>query len=239
MNDTQRAKTLPNLLMSNALENTLIIRASRTEGGKTYYQDYTVQIARVYSLGSLTASYAGASLLLEPAYTQDVTDYSVTVPMAARAITLFPTLRSSVPLPYGAESDGYLLEAEPEKLQKNDDGSYTVPLDGTASPEEVWVDVKNSNNAAEATRIRLTVKKTPPITFTPSLTPEDALLVLIDHGTKTRIWPDENGAWSLSKGFTYDYYLTALGLCRKKRHALRRGRRRWEDRPDPLRRNIG
>ena len=212
---SQRAKTLPNLLMSNALENTLIIRASRTEGGKTYYQDYTVQIARVYSLGSLTASYAGASLLLEPAYTQDVTDYSVTVPMAARAITLFPTLRSSVPLPYGAESDGYLLEAEPEKLQKNDDGSYTVSLDGTASPEEVWVDVKNSNNAAEATRIRLTVKKTPPITFTPSLTPEDALLVLIDHGTKTRIWPDENGAWSLSKGFTYDYYLTALGYVGK------------------------
>lgn len=212
---SQHAKTLPNLFMSNALENTLIIRASRTEGGKTYYQDYTVQIARVYSLGSLTASYAGASLLLEPAYTQDVTDYSLTVPMAARAITLFPTLRSSVPLPYGAESDGYLLEAEPEKLQKNDDGSYTVPLDGTASPEEVWVDVKNSNNAAEATRIRLTVKKTPPITFTPSLTPEDALLVLIDHGTKMRIWPDENGVWSLSKGFTYDYYLTALGYVGK------------------------
>ena len=212
---SQRAKTLPNLLMSNALENTLIIRASRTEGGKTYYQDYTVQIARVYSLGSLTASYAGASLLLEPAYTQDVTDYSVTVPMAARAITLFPTLRSSVPLPYGAESDGYLLEAEPDKLQKNEDGSYTVSLDGTANPEEVWVDIKNTNSPEEKTRIRLTVKKTPPVTFTPALTPEDALLVVIDHGTKTRIWPDATGAWSLSKGFTYDYYLTALGYVGK------------------------
>ena len=205
------AKHLSNLLMSNALENTLIIRASRTEGGKTYYQDYTVQIGRVYSLGSLTASYAGTSLLLEPAYTQDVTDYSVTIPMAARSITLSPALRSSVPLPYGAESDGYLLEAEPDKLQKNDDGSYTVLLDGTANPEEVWIDIKNTNSPGASTRIRLTVKKTPPVTFTPALTPEDALLVLIDHGTKTRIWPDENGAWSLSKGFTYDYYLTALG----------------------------
>ena len=212
---SQSAKILPNLLMSNALENTLIIRASRTEGGKTYYQDYTVQIARVYSLADLTASHAGASLLLEPAYTQDVTDYSVTVPMAARSITLSPALRSSVPLPYGAESDGYLLEAELDKLQKNDDGSYTVSLDGTASPEEVWVDVKNTNAPDEKTRIRLTVKKTPPVTFTPSLTPEDALLVLIDHGTKTRIWPDETGAWSLSKGFTYDYYLTALGYVGK------------------------
>ena len=212
---SKSVNTLPNLLMSNALENTLIIRASRTEGGKTYYQDYTVQIARVYSLADLTASHAGASLLLEPAYTQDVTDYSVTVPMAARSIALFPTLRSSVPLPYGAESDGYFLEAEPDKLQKNGDGSYTVSLDGTASPEEVWIDVKNTNAPDEKTRIRLTVKKTPPVTFTPALTPEDALLVLIDHGTKTRIWPDENGAWSLSKGFTYDYYLTALGYVGK------------------------
>ena len=212
---SQSAKALPNLLQSNALENTLTVRVSRTEGSKTYYQDYTVQVQRVYSLGSLTASYAGTSLLLEPAYTKDVTDYSVTVPMAARAITLWPVLRSGVSLPYGAESDGYLLEAEPDKLQKNEDGSYTVSLDGTANPEEVWVDIKNTNSPEEKTRIRLTVKKTPPVTFTPALTPEDALLVVIDHGTKTRIWPDATGAWSLSKGFTYDYYLTALGYVGK------------------------
>ena len=74
------ASILQSLLMSNALGNTLTFRASRTQGGVTYYQDYTVTIRRTLSLDALRVSYAGAAMKMTPDYAASVTQYAVTAP---------------------------------------------------------------------------------------------------------------------------------------------------------------
>lgn len=79
--------------MSNALGNTLTFRASRMQGGVTYYQDYTVTIRRTLSLDALRVSYAGAAMKMTPDYAASVTQYAVTAPMGARALTVQPVLR--------------------------------------------------------------------------------------------------------------------------------------------------
>lgn len=204
-----KASMLQSLLMSNALGNTLTIRASRTQGGVTYYQDYTITIRRTLSLDALGVSYAGSVLKLTPDYSAQVTQYAVTAPMGARSITVQPTLRKTVAMPYGAGGSGY--EVEVVGAEADGKGGYIAPLNGTIEQETVTIRVKNTHSPDAVTEILLTVDKVPPVAFTPELTPADALLVLIDHGTGTRIWPDENGTWSISKDFTYDYYLTARG----------------------------
>lgn len=208
-----KASMLQSLLMSNALGNTLTIRASRTQGGVTYYQDYTITIRRVLSLETLGVSYAGSAMKLTPDYAASVTQYAVTAPMGARSITVQPVLRKTVNMPYGAGENGY--EAEVVGAEPDGNGGYLVELNGTMETETVTIRVKNTLSPEAVTEILLNVQKVPPVAFTPELSPSDALLVLIDHSTGTRIWPDENGTWSISKDFTYDYYLTARGYVGK------------------------
>ena len=208
-----KASILQSLLMSNALGNTLTFRASRTQGGVTYYQDYTVTIRRTLSLDALRVSYAGAAMKMTPDYAASVTQYAVTAPMGARALTVQPVLRKTVVMPYGAGENGYAVEVAGAEPDGN--GGYLAALNGTNEAETVTIRVKNTNSPDAVTEILLRVEKVPPVAFTPELTPSDALLVLVDRGTGTRIWPDANGTWSISKDFTYDYDLTARGCAGK------------------------
>ena len=205
-----RGTRLTRFWMSNALGNTLTIRASRTEGGVTYYQDYTITLSRVFSLGSLNVLYAGTSLNLEPGYSASVREYTVKVPMAARELTMIPGLRTGVPMPYGMGEDGYLITIPEDTVQKNTDGTYTAALSGMSDTQTVRIVIENAHCPDEATTILLTVVKVAPVHVTVSIAPDPALLVLTDHNTRTRIWP-EDGVWSVSEGFTYDYLLTAGG----------------------------
>lgn len=126
--------------MSNALGNTLTFRASRTQGGVTYYQDYTVTIRRTLSLDALRVSYAGAAMKMTPDYAASVTQYAVTAPMGARALTVQPVLRKTVVMPYGAGENGYAVEVAGAEPDGN--GGYLVSLNGTNEAETVTIRVK-------------------------------------------------------------------------------------------------
>ncbi len=203
------AKKLADAVQSNALGNEITIRASLVEDGVTYYQDYIVQIERTLTLESLEARYSGASLLLEPAYTPDTAQYAVTVPMGAASMELAAKLRSSVPTPFGAADAGYYLLVNGEPCEN---GSASVPLNGTEETETVTVGVRSTQAPEAQTDIVLTVRKVPPVTLRTEIPTQDALLVLWDAATGERLWPDENDSWSLSKGFDYGYILTAPGF---------------------------
>lgn len=206
-----RGSMLPYFWQSNALGNTLIIRASRTSGGVRYYQDYTIELSRVLSIGALGVIYSGTELKLEPAYSAAVQEYTVKLPMAARELTLAPKLREAVNMPYGMGDDGYSVRIEDENVQKNTDGTYTATLTGTDETDTIRLVIENSFRPDEATTITLTVQKVPPVYLTTDVQPGQALLVLIDDSTKVRIQPGGSGVWSVSEGFTYDYLLTASG----------------------------
>ena len=203
-----RVTRLTDVCMSNALENKVLIIASKTDNGVTYYQDYEITLARRLSLGKLAASYSGSSLLLTPEYSAEAVEYSVTVPMGAEKLDITANIRSSIQMPYGETDNGYSVLVNGEKT---DNGAATVSLTGTDETETVIIDISSSVNDNASGKITLTVNKVPPVTLNAETTPENALLVLIDKGSGNRIWPTENGGWELSKGFSYNYTLTANG----------------------------
>lgn len=205
---TASAKKLPDALMSNALGNTLTVRATLLEDGITYYQDYIITVERTLTLDSLSAKYAGAALLLEPDYSPDLTKYSVTVPMGARSLAVTAALRSGISMPFGQADAGYYVLLNGEKMASD---TGMVELNGTDETETVVIGVRSAESPDTQTDLTLTVKKVPPVTLRTEIEPENALLVLHDTATGERLWPDETGAWSLSKGFRYRYVLTAPG----------------------------
>ena len=207
-NGDSKGKPLSNALMSNAVGNEITLRFSREEDGITQYQDYVIQVERALSLRDLQAECGGITCRLEPAYSPAVTEYEVTVPMAAASLDVTALLRDNTTPPFGAESDGYWVEINGERIQ----GKAAVSLTGTEKEEKISMTVgSDAQNFGSPTVITLTVHKAAPVLVTAGLTPETGLLVLTDRGTGSRVWPGSDGRFALSEGFSYDWRLTAQG----------------------------
>ena len=208
-NGGSRGQSLANALLGNAQGNEIILRFSREEDGITQYQDYVIQVERALSLRDLQAECGGITCRLEPAYSPAVTEYEVTVPMAAASLDVTAPLREGVSLPFGGESDGYWVEINGQRAA----GKTAVPLSGDDREEKITITVgSDAQTAGSSTQITLTVRKAAPVLVTAALTPETGLLVLTDRGTGNRVWPGEDGSAALSEGFSYDWRLTARGF---------------------------
>lgn len=89
-----------------------------------------------------------------------------------------------------------------------------VQLNGTAEPETITLTLTNEFAGEEtASEYRIQVRKAQPVLFTPQLTPTDALMFVCDTLSKTRVWPDADGAYELFDGYTYQYLLTCPGYA--------------------------
>ena len=89
-----------------------------------------------------------------------------------------------------------------------------MKLTGTEAPESFTLTLKNEFADEElASEYHIQVRKAQPLSFTPQLTPADALLFVVEPLTGQRIWPDADGAYALSDGFTYRYLLTRTGYA--------------------------
>ena len=208
-NGGSRGQSLANALLGNAQGNEITLRFSREEDGITQYQDYVIQVERALSLRDLQAECGGITCRLEPAYSPAVTEYEVTVPMAAASLDVTALLREGVSLPFGGESDGYWVEINGQRAA----GKTAVPLTGTEQTETVAITVGSDvQDPSAPTQIILTVRKAAPVLVTAAVTPETGLLVLTDRGTGARVWPGEDGSAALSEGFSYDWRLTARGF---------------------------
>ncbi len=208
-NDGSRGQSLANALLGNAQGNEITLRFSREEDGITQYQDYVIQVERALSLRDLQAECGGITCRLEPAYSPAVTEYEVTVPMAAASLDVTALLREGVSLPFGGESDGYWVEINGQRAA----GKTAVPLTGTEQTETIAITVGSDVQEPSApTQITLTVRKAAPVLVTAAVTPGEGLLVLTDRGTGSRVWPGSDGRFALSEGFSYDWRLTARGF---------------------------
>ncbi len=208
-NGGSRGQSLANALLGNAQGNEITLRFSREEDGITQYQDYVIQVERALSLRDLQAECGGITCRLEPAYSPAVTEYEVTVPMAAASLDVTALLREGVSLPFGGESDGYWVEINGQRAA----GKTAVPLTGTEQTETVAITVGSDvQDPSAPTQITLTVRKAAPVLVTAAVTPEAGLLVLTDRGTGARVWPGSDGRFALSEGFSYDWRLTARGF---------------------------
>lgn len=205
------------LLSKNGRGNTLTVRCQRTSGDVTYYQDYIVTLQRSFSLENLSIACGGQAQALmrgdgSSGYAASVWDYTVTVPATATELTVSASVYSVDGCCRGGGKPGYHVWLGEQELQSGE--ADVVKLTGTEAPESFTLTLKNEfADEALASEYHIQVRKAQPLSFTPQLTPADALLFVVEPLTGQRIWPDADGAYALSGGFTYRYLLTRTGYA--------------------------
>ena len=205
------------LMDENPIENTLTIRLTKEENGVTCYQDYLVEFRRELTLKDIDAKCDGVTTTLvqedgTPGYVSNVRTYDVTVSMAAQTLDL-TFARYEDNTCYGEEAVGY--EILVDGVDVTDGGVASIALDGTMNTQVVTIAVQNAK-APEGTGIyTLNILKSPPVEATFHITPSDTLLNIYEIMSGERLWPDENGSFSLCEGYSYAYAATQYGYVGK------------------------
>lgn len=195
------------LMDENPHENTVTIRLSREEDGITCYQDYVIEVRRQLTLEAMTAQCDGLSMtLVQPGgktgFDPAVTEYSVTVSMAARELKLgYATPNGS--RCYGEDSIGYLVE-----------GDTVIALDGTIETQYADLTVTNPKAPGGSTTYRVNILKSPPVLVSFDIQPEGALLSMYESLSGQRVWPDGD-TFSLCEDYSYRYVLSKAGFIAK------------------------
>ena len=219
--------TLGTLLLSgNPYGNEATLRVSQTDGGKTYYTDYELHFKRKLSLETdgLTLRRDGDLLTLNRlnadgeetgalGFAFGTEHYSVTVPAAQPSISLAAVLRNKM-LRYGDTDNGYTLRIAVDGKDVAEGTEAEIPLNGTEVSQKITLTLSHPD--APSNRVyTITVKKAASTKIQFALNPENAILFLEEAVSGSRVWPDENGAYPFSTGFTYNYLLTAPGYLGK------------------------
>ena len=224
---TDNGTLLNDLLLSgNPYGNEATLRVSQTDGGKTYYTDYELHFKRKLSLETdgLTLRRDGDLLTLNRldadgketgtlGFAPGTEQYSVTVPAAQPSISLTAVLRNKM-LRYGDTDNGYMLRIAVDGKDVAEGTEAEIPLNGTEASQTITLRLSHPN--APADRVyTITVKKAASTKIQFALNPENAILFLEEAVSGSRVWPDEDGAYPFSTGFTYNYLLTAPGYLGK------------------------
>ena len=205
------------LMDENPIENTLTIRLTKEENGVTCYQDYLVEFRRELTLQDIAAKCDGVTITLvqedgTPGYVSDVRTYDVTVSMAAQILDL-TFARYEENTCYGEEAVGY--EIFVDGVDVTDGGVASVSLDGTMNTQVVTITVQNAKAPGGTGIYTLNILKSPPVETTFNIAPSDTLLNIYEIMSGERLWPDENGSFSLCEGYSYAYAATEYGYVGK------------------------
>ena len=214
------------LLSGNPYGNEATLRVSKKSGSTTYYTNYELHFNRKLSLEAdgLTLRRDGDPLTLNrlnadgvetgtTGFTPGTECYSVTVPAAQPSISLAAVLRNKM-LRYGDTDNGYTLRIAVDGKDVAEGTEAEIPLNGTEVSQKITLTLSHPD--APSDRVyTITVKKAASTKIHFTLNPENAILFLEEAVSGSRVWPDENGAYPFSTGFTYNYLLTAPGYLGK------------------------
>ena len=214
------------LLSGNPYGNEATLRVSKKSGSTTYYADYLLHFNRKLSLEAdgLTLRRDGDPLTLNRlnadgeetgalGFAFGTERYSVTVPAAQPSISLAAVLRNKM-LRYGDTDNGYTLRIAVDGKDVAEGTEAEIPLNGTEASQTITLTLAHPD--APSVRVyTITVKKAASTKIHFTLNPENAILFLEEAVSGSRVWPDENGAYPFSTGFTYNYLLTAPGYLGK------------------------
>lgn len=208
------AKILTQVIAKSGFSNTVLLRVSNAENGVTYYQDYTVMLARKLHLTEMSVSGAEGELTLLDtegavcSFDRDRLVYQVSVNRDEEALYL----TGAFPNPSG-DTDccgGYYAMLEGERKDTLED--VRIPLDPAQNRENVTLEVCHGDSGAVSTVYTLTVQKTDPVDITFATTPEDAVVYLVNDQNGRRIFGEE-GVYALTPGGSYSYTVTCVGYC--------------------------
>ena len=208
------------ILGNNVRGNTLTFRvskevadiASNGDGTITYSTDYVVTIKRSLTLASMDITCGGKPVTLtygtnQSGFKPSQKEYTINIPSAAGFLDL--TLGARDGVCYGDDDSGYLLFVNGEAAKSGK--VFHAKLSGGMDTETITVTVQNCYDTDVSADYKITVKKEASITAAISLTPSDAVLYIYEKVSGIRLWPDENGRYAFSTGFTYMYSATKYG----------------------------
>ena len=206
------------LLPGSAYGNTVTIRVTYTDNtdGVTYYTDYLVSLERSLSLKNISASFNGSSLPLQrknsqqTGYSMDEDEYSILIPAAATTLDLLLQKHTESPK-YGDTDNGYVITVNGKPASSKD--TATVDLSGTEEEENVQIKVTNKYVPGASGDYVITVKKAATTSVTFQTNPKNALIYIYEQGAGNRVWPDEDGSFALSEGFTYYCSISLYGYA--------------------------
>lgn len=212
VSSTGSAKILTQVIARSGYSNTVVLRISNTSDSVTYYQEYTLTLARKLHLTDLTVNNAEGELTLlnssgtVVSFDRDTTSYQVNVNRDEAALYLtgtFPNVSDATDC-----CGGYYALVNGTRYDSLENAE--VVLDPEQNAETVTVQVRHADSDAVATQYTLTVRKTDPVAITFKTTPSDAIVYLTSDLNGKRVMGD-NGVYSLTPGGSYSYTITRAG----------------------------
>ena len=204
------------LLTGSAYGNTVTFRVSDTDDsdGVTYYVDYILHIERILSLKNVTVSMQNRQILLNQK-DSDLTgfngkqqEYSILIPAAASLLNLTFQLHTDAPR-YGDDTTGYEVALNDMPLSSLE--NVPLKLNGTEQEETIRITVTNQFAPEAKTEYTITVQKAATTAVRFQLQPADTQVYLYETVSHNRVWPNDDGSFPLSEGFTYNCSFTKAG----------------------------
>ena len=208
------------LLVGSAYGNTVTFRVSDTDtsDGVTYYVDYILHIERILSLKNVTVSMQNRQILLNQkdsdltGFNRKQSEYSILIPAAASLLNLTFQLHTDAPR-YGDDTTGYEVALNGTPLTSLE--NVPLKLNGTEQEETIRITVTNQFAPEAKTEYTITVQKAATTAVRFQLQPADTQVYLYETVSHNRVWPNDDGSFPLSEGFTYDCSFTKAGYVGK------------------------
>lgn len=215
-NKVTGSSLLEALLSGSAYGNTVTFRVTNTDAsdGVTYYVDYILHIERILSLKNVTISLQNSPVTINrkssttTGFSGKELEYTIRVPAAASLLNL--TFQEHMDAPrYGDDTTGYEIALNGTPLTSLE--NVPLKLNGTEQEETIRITVTNQFAPEAKTEYTITVQKAATTAVRFQLHPADAQVYLYETVSHNRVWPNDDGTFPLSEGFTYDCSFTKAG----------------------------
>ena len=215
-NKVTGSSLLEALLSGSAYGNTVTFRVTNTDAsdGVTYYVDYILHIERILSLKNVTISLQNSPVTINrkssttTGFSGKELEYTIRVPAAASLLNL--TFQEHMDAPrYGDDTTGYEIALNGTPLTSLE--NVPLKLNGTEQEETIRITVTNQFAPEAKTEYTITAQKAATTAVRFQLHPADAQVYLYETVSHNRVWPNDDGTFPLSEGFTYDCSFTKAG----------------------------
>ncbi len=215
-NKVTGSSLLEALLSGSAYGNTVTFRVTNTDAsdGVTYYVDYILHIERILSLKNVTISLQNSPVTINrkssttTGFSGKELEYTIRVPAAASLLNF--TFQEHMDAPrYGDDTTGYEIALNGTPLTSLE--NVPLKLNGTEQEETIRITVTNQFAPEAKTEYTITVQKAATTAVRFQLYPADAQVYLYETVSHNRVWPNDDGTFLLSEGFTYDCSFTKAG----------------------------
>ena len=219
-NKVTGSSLLEALLSGSAYGNTVTFRVTSTDAsdGVTYYVDYILRIERVLSLKNVTISLQNSPVTINrkssttTGFSGKELEYTIRVPAAASLLNF--TFQEHMDAPrYGDDTTGYEIALNGTPLTSLE--NVPLKLNGTEQEETIRITVTNQFAPEAKTEYTITVQKAATTAVRFQLQPADAQVYLYETASHNRVWPNDDGTFPLSEGFTYNCSFTKAGYVGK------------------------